>query len=151
MPPGTLACVQLDCPIRVYSLMFKRICLDYVTCMWFDFGFFFYIIGKQKNKILNQKNGRSSKVDSYCQPCAGCSCDGVKMIQNVRNSSQYKCFIYQYISIFHIIIFIFFLNCCANQGRWFWRSTSKDKSQFCYLIFNQISVLCNLALLPFIN
>lgn len=36
VPPGTLACVHLDCSIRP-SLMSKQICFGYVICMCFLF------------------------------------------------------------------------------------------------------------------
>lgn len=77
VPPGT-ACAHLDCSIRVYSLMYKRICFGCVICMCV--GVFvclfacFYIIGRQKIKFLT-KSGTSSTVDTDCLLCSGCSCD----------------------------------------------------------------------------
>ena len=61
VPPGTLACGYLDCSIRIYSLMYKRISFGYVMCVCvfsfflFFFNFFFLHYWKAKNKILNQK------------------------------------------------------------------------------------------------
>lgn len=82
VPPGTLACGYLDCSIRIYSLMYKRISFGYVMCVCvfsfflfiFNF-FFFYIIGRQKIKFLTK-----SGTLTDCLMCAGCSCDGVIII-----------------------------------------------------------------------
>lgn len=68
VPPGTLACVHLDCSIW-YSLMSKQICFASAICMYFLLFFFFYIIGRQKIKFLT-KSGTSSTVKTNCLFCA---------------------------------------------------------------------------------
>lgn len=68
VPPGTLACVHLDCSIW-HSLMSKKIYVLFqlYVCI-FCFGFF-YIIGRQKIKFLT-KSGTSSTVETNCLFCA---------------------------------------------------------------------------------